>query len=104
MGNITSFITACVLLSFVFVAKADSPPTLILIDGNVITMSKPAQAQAVAITGHTISAVGSNSDVLAQGGPSTQVIPLNGATVIPGLIEGHGHFLSLGNAQMIPAH
>jgi len=34
-------------------------------------------------------------------GPKTRVIDLDGKLVIPGFVEGHGHFISLGNSKMI---
>ena len=58
------------------------------------------QAEAVAITGGRITAVGSTADLLALKGPQTEVIDLHGATVIPGLKESHGHFVGIGQARM----
>ena len=55
-----------------------------------------ADAEALAIQGGLIIAVGSNSDVEAFQGPATRVVDLRGATVVPGLVESHGHFQELG--------
>ena len=73
-----------------------SGPKLSL-SGKVVTMdaSKP-QAQAVAITGDKITAVGSNADIQAYVGPNTKVIDLQGHLAIPGFNESHGHFMGLG--------
>jgi predicted amidohydrolase YtcJ len=78
----------------------------VLLDGNVITMDKNldqnlGQLEAVALQGHKILAVGSTEEVKRLVGDSTRVINLDGRTVIPGLIEGHGHFLGLGRALQI---
>lgn len=81
----------------------DTSPSadLLLINGNVRTVddSQPL-AEAVAIRGDRIAAVGSNIDVARWRGPETQVIDLSGKTVIPGFIEGHGHYTSFGESLM----
>jgi predicted amidohydrolase YtcJ len=65
---------------------------LILRNGRIFTGDprKPS-ASAVAITGGRISSLGSEPDVMAQHGAATQVIDLEGRTVIPGLIDSHIH-------------
>lgn len=74
---------------------------LLLLNGQVITMDTAyPTAEAVAVKDGKIQAVGSTADLCAYQGDSTAVIELNGEMVIPGLIEGHGHFLWLGYQQM----
>lgn len=65
---------------------------LIIANARVITMddAKP-RAEAVAVAGNTIAAVGSNADVRALKGKRTREIDAGGASVLPGLIEGHMH-------------
>ena len=65
---------------------------LVLVDGNVYTVdaSQP-WAEAVAVKGDCIMAVGSNSDIEALAGPGTRSIRLNGAFVSPGFNDGHVH-------------
>ncbi|WP_310474544.1 amidohydrolase [Sandarakinorhabdus sp.] len=53
-------------------------------------------AAAVAIRGGKIVYVGSDKGALALRGKRTRVIDLNGATVIPGLVDSHTHFVELG--------
>ena len=53
-------------------------------------------AAAVAIRGGKIVYVGSDKGALALRGKRTRVIDLNGATVIPGLVDSHTHFIELG--------
>ena len=53
-------------------------------------------ATAVAIRGGRIIYVGSEKGALALRGKQTRVIDLNGATVIPGLVDSHTHFVELG--------
>ncbi|MEM7078630.1 MAG: amidohydrolase [Pseudomonadota bacterium] len=84
--------------------NSDAPPpaTLILTNGHIVTVDQAlGEQEAIAITGHTISAVGSSASIQAYAGAETQVIDLAGQTVIPGLIEGHGHFLNVGRAKQI---
>jgi predicted amidohydrolase YtcJ len=53
-------------------------------------------AQAVAVQGDRIVKVGTNDEIAAWIGPETRVIELNGKTVVPGLIDSHYHFQSVG--------
>ena len=63
-----------------FAANAD----LILHNGKILTVDKSFTiAQAIAITGNKITAVGSDQDVLKQAGANTVKIDLKGRTVIP---------------------
>jgi len=65
---------------------------LILENGKVITVDNSFSiAEAVAVTGDKVAAVGSNDEVLKLKGPNTQVIDLKDRTVIPGLIDTHRH-------------
>lgn len=53
-------------------------------------------ADAVAVRDGQIAFVGSSAEAEAFRGPDTEVLDLNGATVIPGLIESHVHLVQLG--------
>jgi predicted amidohydrolase YtcJ len=65
---------------------------LVLHNGKILTVDQNfSVAQAVAVRGNEISAVGANADVLKLAGPQTMVIDLRGRTVIPGLIDTHRH-------------
>src|SRR5262245_36483972 len=71
---------------------AAQAPDLILTNGKVLTVDAQfSVAQAVAITGNKISAVGTSADVAKLAGPNTQVIDLKGRTVTPGLMDTHRH-------------
>jgi hypothetical protein len=80
----------------------ENPADLVLRNGKVVTMddSKP-EASAVAVKSGLILAVGTSEEMDAYVGPGTEVIELDGRLVIPGFIEGHGHFMGLGSAKMI---
>src|SRR6266404_1546846 len=73
-------------------AAQQKPADLVLHNGKILTVDAGfSTAQAVAISGNQIAAVGSNQDVLKLAGANTQVIDLKGRTVIPGLIDTHRH-------------
>jgi len=79
----------------------EGPAHLVLRNGAIATVNpRGLRAEAVAIRGDRILAVGSNEEIEAAIGPSTQVIDLAGAFAMPGFIEGHGHLLGLGSALM----
>lgn len=68
---------------------------LILHGGNIHTMDESLPwAQAVAIAGERIVAVGSDEEVKGLFRPGAETIDLRGRTVIPGLIDCHIHFAS----------
>jgi predicted amidohydrolase YtcJ len=75
--------------------------TLVLDNGTVHTLdARRPRAQAVAITGGVISAVGTRADIQPFIGPATRVIDLEGQTVIPGFHDSHAHLLNIGLAKM----
>ena len=49
--------------------------------------------------GETILSLGTNTEIRALIGPETKIIDLKGRLTIPGFIEGHGHFLALGQLK-----
>src|SRR3990172_2405042 len=89
------------LFVFVTVSYAQQGPAdLILHNGKVLTVAANfSTAQAVAVTGNTITAVGSNADILKLSGPNTQVIDLKGRTVTPGMMDTHRHYSADGSIQ-----
>ena len=69
--------------------------------GKVVTVSGDTpEAEAIAVQGDRILAVGSDRMVRGLIGPDTRVIELDGRLAIPGFIEGHGHFMGVGDAQL----
>jgi predicted amidohydrolase YtcJ len=74
---------------------------LVLINGRIVTADdRRPDAQAIAVRGDTIAALGTTAEIQALVGPSTKVIDLKGQLAIPGFIEGHGHFTGLGSGLM----
>lgn len=74
---------------------------LVVTNGKIVTMdaSNP-QVQALAVSGDKILAVGSNEEIHSYMDESTVVIDLGGKLAVPGLIEAHGHFNSLGRSKL----
>lgn len=64
----------------------------ILINGNIITMeTELPKATALAIKGNKLIYIGNDRDTTELKGTSTEIIDLEGKTVIPGFIESHAH-------------
>ncbi|MBI5593829.1 MAG: amidohydrolase [Deltaproteobacteria bacterium] len=77
------------------------PADLVILNGKILTEDvKQPEAEALAIRKDTIVAVGSNNDVRAYIGKSTQTMDISGMLAVPGFIEGHGHLLLLGQSKM----
>lgn len=78
-------------------ARAD----IILRNATIYTLNeRTPRAQAVAIRADRILFVGSNADAERYAGPSTRVIDLGGATVVPGLTDSHYHLSGVGLREM----
>lgn len=75
---------------------------LVLRNGNIVTLdaAKP-HAEAIAITAGKIVAIGTNAEVARQMDTRTKVIDLHGHLAIPGFIEGHGHFMGVGESKLM---
>jgi predicted amidohydrolase YtcJ len=74
---------------------AAQAPDLIVHNAKVLTVDAQFRiAQAIAVTGERLVAVGSNAEVLAKKGPNTRLIDAGGKTVMPGLMDSHVHATS----------
>lgn len=74
---------------------------LVLIHGHILTEdAKDSTAQAVAIEGGRIVAVGTDPQIQALAGPQTRVIDLHGRTATPGLIDSHAHIAEGGTSEV----
>jgi len=97
------YLSAFLMLSAVVVAGQNppTPATLVLRNGKIVTVDAAMpEAQAIAIRGDRIVAVGTNQAIQAFVGSATQVIDLRGQLAIPGLVESHGHFMGLGQSKL----
>jgi predicted amidohydrolase YtcJ len=67
----------------------------IFFGGDIITMDEARPAsEAVATKDAQIIAVGSKDEVMACKGPATEMIDLQGRTLVPGFLDGHSHFIN----------
>jgi predicted amidohydrolase YtcJ len=90
---------------------ASHPADLVLRNGKIITIDAQSSiAQAIAVAGDKIVAVGPDAAMASHTAPSTRVIDLKGRSVTPGLVDGHAHmdrealrnvFPSLGRVRSI---
>tara|TARA_B100002049_G_scaffold236628_1_gene223980 strand:+ start:2292 stop:4001 length:1710 start_codon:yes stop_codon:yes gene_type:complete len=86
---------------FIFIGCESNKADLIIENGIIYTMDdfNPI-AESVAVRSGKIIGVGSNYYIQSFIGNNTKVLDLKGTTMVPGLIEGHGHFMGLGYAKM----
>jgi predicted amidohydrolase YtcJ len=77
--------------------QTSSSPADLVVFGRIWTgdSSRP-WAQALAVAGDTVTAVGDSTAIVSAIGPKTRVISNGKAMVVPGFMDGHVHFLSGG--------
>jgi predicted amidohydrolase YtcJ len=74
---------------------------LVIRGGTIITVDESnPEVQALAAIDGRIVALGTNDEIDAFVGASTEVVELNGATAVPGLIEGHAHYMGVGQSTL----
>ncbi|WP_041593226.1 amidohydrolase [Terriglobus roseus] len=74
------------------IPSRDGKATVVFTNGAVYTMnSKAPWAEAVAVNGDKIVAVGTSAEVKSSIGKRTEVIDLKGQMLLPGFVEGHTH-------------
>lgn len=83
-------------------APSEGPTAdLVLLNGNVLTVdAETPRAEAIAVQGDRILAVGDNDEIARYVTDQTRVVDLVGQTAIPGFIEGHGHYTSFGGSLL----
>ncbi len=96
-------ITAALAIGVALAAQPSpsaAPADLLVLNGKVYTAGKNATfAQAVAVRGNTIAAVGTAQEIEKLRGPNTQVVDAGGGAVLPGFNDVHTHMLSGGLAM-----
>ena len=92
----------CLLGSAILLASCEEPgeiADIVIHNAFILTMDKENPgATAVAIRGDKILEVGEDEDVMGLIGHGTEVIDAGGDFIMPGLIEGHGHYLGFGRS------
>jgi predicted amidohydrolase YtcJ len=67
------------------------PPDLILHGGKIITLDRSSRlAQAISVRSGHVAAVGDDAALLKDAAPTTQLIDLEGRSVLPGLFVARG--------------
>ena len=85
-------------------ASLDPAPDIILLDGKIVTVNDEfAIVEAVAIKDGRFVGVGDNQEIGDLAGRETEVIDLEGRTVVPGFIDGHAHMDREGLKFIYPA-
>lgn len=85
------------LASFIDILK----PDMILFNGKVLTVDKNFSiAQAIAVKGDRIVAVGGSAQLKQLKGKKTEMLDLKAKTVVPGFNEGHLHMITTGQGLM----
>ena len=98
MRRILAFLVAAAPL----VAQQKPTADLIVTNARVYTVDDAHPlADAIAVRGGRVLFVGDTRGALALRGPQTRVIDLDGRTVIPGMVDAHGHVSGLGSALAI---
>jgi predicted amidohydrolase YtcJ len=88
-------------LAVFMAAAAPAPADLVLLSARIWTgdTARPS-AEALAVRGGRIAAIGSNSEIEALRGPATRVVEGRGRRVLPGLIDAHTH-MSMGGFNLL---
>ncbi|MBL7839853.1 MAG: amidohydrolase [Cyclobacteriaceae bacterium] len=77
------------------------PADLVITGGTIYTMDTSQRVvEAVVVNADTIVFAGSSQAAREWIGDETKVIDLQGKTMIPGFIEGHGHFMGVGYNEL----
>lgn len=95
-----TFLFRCLLIVLVLYGQhyAQVRADLVIVNATVRTMSPAGRtAQAVAIAGNKILAVGTDREIKALAGPATEIVDARGRLVLPGFNDSHVHFTAIGN-------
>ncbi len=102
MPSVMSIRAYLVVLALLFSGCSSGPTAdLVLKNGTIATLEEEhGDVEALAASDDTILAVGPTADIASYVGSGTRVIDLEGRLATPGFIEGHGHFMGMGQSQM----
>ena len=89
------------LISTTACAQAEDAADLVLLGGKIVTIDDEGrEVSALAARDGRIVALGSDSEVRHFIGSDTEVLELAGALAVPGFIEGHAHYMRVGESQL----
>jgi predicted amidohydrolase YtcJ len=90
--------------SHALAAVLDPAPETVLVNGKIVTVDNDFSiVEAVAIKDGKFVGVGTNQEIQKLAGPKTEVIDLEGKTVVPGFFDGHAHMDREGLKFVYPA-
>jgi len=85
------------LVLFVITGGARTQPDLVFINGHILTMDDENRVvQAMSIVAGRIHDLGSTEHIIANITSSTEIVDLNGHTLLPGFVDAHSHFPASG--------
>ncbi len=86
------------MLPAAMLAQSPSPRADVIVrDARIYTVdASHPRAEALAIRGTRLLFVGSTSEAMTLAGPTTRVVDLHGAVVIPGMTDAHAHIMEMG--------
>ena len=89
------------IITFILFGCESNKADLIIENGIIYTMNDlNPLIEAVAIKNGKIIGIGSKNDIKPFKSKNTKILDLEGYTMTPGLIVGHGHFMGLGYSKM----
>jgi predicted amidohydrolase YtcJ len=93
MNHRSALVVSCIALLLLACGSRTQPEAeQVFHNGKIVTVDSEFRiAEAMAVRGDSIVAVGGNDEMLALAGSGTQRIDLGGKTVLPGLIDSHSH-------------
>ena len=95
MNHLSTYLAVLALAPAVL--GAQSSADLVLTNGHIYTVDNARPVvTALAVRAGRLVFVGSDAEARALATPSTTIIDLHGATVVPGLTDAHAHLLGLG--------
>jgi predicted amidohydrolase YtcJ len=93
--------TALLILGTAGCGPRVEPADLVLTNGHIATVDPATPtAEAIAVRGDKIEAVGTVAEIKAYIGQKTEIIDLAGRLVMPAFTEGHAHFMGVGEAKL----
>ncbi len=98
-----SFIRTFTFLSFLMFLSCSQQEyaDLILYNAKVVTLDESTpEAEAIAIKGNRILALGNSAEIKGLANASTRSVDLGGALTIPGIIDAHAHLMNLGRLRL----
>jgi len=101
---LNKFLPVAFVLVFTFLigcSEKETPADLIIRGGTIYTVEEGnLSVEAVAVSGDRIVYAGDLAGIKKFEGENTKIIDLQGKTMTPGFIEGHGHFMGLGYNEL----